>query len=160
MSVGRGCCPPWGSGGERTQDLRERGRRPAGTAAGAQVSNPRCRFVIWLTFSLRSFAWRDLQSLRWQTWSETRGPDCSHWINVTWIKSRNEWPAPHQLGAPLIGKLIGLRKKGASCCLVVVFVDHLWQAGASKLNWLIRVWLSALSHSDFPPLLADERKTP
>lgn len=36
------------------------GALPAGTAAGAQVSNPRCRFVVWITFILRCLACRNL----------------------------------------------------------------------------------------------------
>lgn len=75
-------------------------------------------------------------AIKWQTWHQTRGPDCSRWINVTWIKSRNEWPGLLQLGAQPMSELIGLSKK-EPCCLVagfVVFVNHLWQAGGSKLN--------------------------
>lgn len=57
------------------------------------------------------------------------------------LKVETNGLASPQLGAQLISELIGLSGKGVSCCLVagfvVFFVDHLWQAGGSKLNLMI-----------------------
>lgn len=64
MSVGRGFAHRGGQG-EKTrggggEGAHGHGGVPAGTAAGAQVSNPRCRFVVWITFSLRCLERRNL----------------------------------------------------------------------------------------------------
>ena len=69
--------------------------------------------VLWFGLHLASSAslHGGTLAIHWQTWHQTREPDCSRWINVTWIKSRNEWPGLLQLGPQPMSELIGLSKK-------------------------------------------------
>ncbi len=127
-----------GARGERQEAVRGahgHGGVPAGTAAGAQVSNPRCRFVVWITFSLRCLAWRNLSDSVTDMASDKRARLFPlNQCHLDQKSKRMAWPPPIRRTA--YEGINWSQQKGASCCLVAGFVvvDHLWQSGGSKLD--------------------------
>lgn len=95
-------------------------------------------------------------AIRWQTWHQTWGPDCSRWINVTWIKSRNEWPGLLQLGAQPIRELIGPSKKEAFVVwfwgLLLLLIISGTRVDQSWTNWFKSDYLP-VSHTFWPLLI-------
>lgn len=73
------------------------------------------------------------------------------------LKVETNGPGLLQLGPGPMRELIGLSKKGASCCLVpgfvVVVVDHLWQSGGSKFGLIDSSLIICLLLTLFRPLL-------
>lgn len=148
MSLGPGCQSPWGPGGQ-TEALQEQPQ-------GLKFPTPGVALLFGLHFA-SSVVHGGTSAIQWQTWHQTWGPDCFRWINVTWIKSRNEWPGLLQLGAQLIRELIGLSKKKSlllfsSMGLLLLLISSGSRVDQSWTNWFQSDYLP-VSHTTLAPLI-------